>query len=317
MDKFSKIQELLSKRGESQARLNLLPYDGTPEIKTISGKQYLYIRKRVINKITSTYVGEFSDTLYNQLLRNNVQSKQLKKDIRLINKELAQLGYIDNEISDEVALNIEFARANMKQIIYDQAVLEGVRTTFPDTEAIIDNGKVNNMKAEDVQKILNLKHAWEFILDKDVAASKSDYFLASYIAKIVNEGFYQDGGRIRNVPVAIGGTSAIPPIPHELDVKKHINQLLDNSNNKVDTAIELCLYFMKTQIYNDGNKRTAVIFANHFLIANGLGLLVINYEKVEEFKSKLVRYYEDKDIENIKKLLKMCFVPLKSNNKVD
>lgn len=317
MDKFSKIQELLSKRGESQARLNLLPYDGTPEIKTISGKQYLYIRKRVINKITSTYVGEFSDTLYNQLLRNNVQSKQLKKDIRLINKELAELGYIDNEISDEVVLNIEFARANMKQIIYDQAILEGVGTTFPDTEAIIDNGKVNNMKAEDVQKILNLKHAWEFILDKDVAASKSDYFLASYIAKIVNEGFYQDGGRIRNVSVAIGGSSYIPPIPHELDVKKHINQLLDNSNNKVDTAIELCLYFMKTQIYNDGNKRTAVIFANHFLIANGLGLLVINYEKVEEFKSKLVRYYEDKDIENIKKLLKMCFVPLKSNNKVD
>ncbi len=317
MDKFSKIQELLSKRGESQARLNLLPYDGTPEIKTISGKQYLYIRKRVINKITSTYVGEFSDTLYNQLLRNNVQSKQLKKDIRLINKELAQLGYIDNEISDEVALNIEFARANMKQIIYDQAILEGVGTTFPDTEAIIDNGNVNNMKAEDVQKILNLKHAWEFILNKDVAAYKSDYYLASYIAKIVNEGFYQDGGRIRNVSVAIGGSSYIPPIPHELDVKEHINQLVDNSNNKVDTAIELCLYFMKTQIYNDGNKRTAVIFANHFLIANGLGLLVINYEKVEEFKSKLVRYYEDKDIENIKKLLKMCFVPLKSNNKVD
>ena len=317
MDKFSKIQELLSKRGESQARLNLLPYDGTPEIKTISGKQYLYIRKRVINKITSTYVGEFSDTLYNQLLRNNVQSKQLKKDIRLINKELAKLGYIDNEISDEVVLNIEFARANMKQIIYDQAILEGVGTTFPDTEAIIDNGNVNNMKAEDVQKILNLKHAWEFILNKDVAAYKSDYYLASYIAKIVNEGFYQDGGRIRNVPVAIGGTSYISPIPHELDVEKHINQLLDNSNNKVDTAIELCLYFMKTQIYNDGNKRTAVIFANHFLIANGLGLLVINYEKVEEFKSELVRYYEDKDIENIKKLLKMCFVPLKSNNKVD
>jgi prophage maintenance system killer protein len=173
------------------------------------------------------------------------------------------------------------------------------------------------MKAEDVQKILNLKHAWEFILNKDVAAYKSDYYLASYIAKIVNEGFYQDGGRIRNVSVAIGGSSYIPPIPHELDVKKHINQLLDNSNNKVDTAIELCLYFMKTQIYNDGNKRTAVIFANHFLIANGLGLLVINYEKVEEFKSELVRYYEDKDIENIKKLLKMCFVPLKSNNKVD
>ena len=159
MDNFSRIQELLNKRGECQARLNLLPYDGTPEIKTISDKQYVYIRKRVLNKIKSTYVGEFSDTLYNQLLRNNIESKTLKKEIRLINKELINLGYVENDIDSDVILNIEFAKTNIKQIIYDQAVLEGVATTFPDTEAIIDNGKVNNVKAEDVQKILNLKHA--------------------------------------------------------------------------------------------------------------------------------------------------------------
>lgn len=56
----------------------------------------------------------------------------------------------------------------MKMNIYDQAVLEGVATSFPQTEEIIDNGKVTGMTATDVQKILNLKHAWEFILDKDV-----------------------------------------------------------------------------------------------------------------------------------------------------
>ena len=48
--------------------------------------------------------------------------------------------------------------ANMKSIIYDQAVLEGVSTTFPDTELIIENGKVNNVSTEDVLKIINLKH---------------------------------------------------------------------------------------------------------------------------------------------------------------
>ena len=68
------------------------------------------------------------------------------------------------ELSAEVRLNLEFARANMKSNIYDQAVLEGVSTTFPQTEDIIDNGTVNGMTASDVQKILNLKHAWEFIL---------------------------------------------------------------------------------------------------------------------------------------------------------
>ena len=64
----------------------------------------------------------------------------------------------------------------MKMNIYDQAVLEGVATSFPQTEEIIENGKVSGMTATDVQKILNLKHAWEFILDRDVVASRSDYY---------------------------------------------------------------------------------------------------------------------------------------------
>lgn len=313
MKNIEKIQGLLDQRAELQARLNLLPYDGTPEVKTISGKQYIYIRKRVLDKVTSTYVGEFSESLHNQLIKNNAESKKLKKEIRLINKELAQLNYVEKDIEADVVLNIEFAKTNLKQIIYDQTVLEGVGTTFPDTEAIIDNGKVNNVTAENVQKILDLKHAWEFILDKNFATSKSDYYLASYIAKIVNGGFYQNGGRIRNVPVTIGGSSYVPPIPIELDVKETINRILEKPISKVEIAIELCLFVMKTQIFNDGNKRTAVIYANHYLIANGLGLLIVPYNKVDEFKRKLLLFYEDKDVESVKAFLKTCFLPLKHN----
>ena len=80
----------------------------------------------------------------------------------------------------------------MKMNIYDQAVLEGAATSFPQTEEIIENGKVSGMTATDVQKILNLKHAWEFILDCDVVASRSDYYMLSHIARLVNEGFFDD-----------------------------------------------------------------------------------------------------------------------------
>ncbi len=52
---------------------------------------------------------------------------------------------------------------------------------------------------------------------------------------------------------------------------------------------------MKTQIFNDGNKRASVIFANHFLISKGAGLLVIPGENVSEFKKLLVMYYESRD----------------------
>ncbi len=306
MNDFELTQSLLRERAELRSKLNLLPYDGTPEVKELSNGKYLYIRKRILDKVTSTYVGPYSDDLYNLLIRNANEAKLLKKSIRNIDKELAKLGYSEEDVKPNVLINLEFARSNMKKIIYDQAVLEGVGTTFPDTEAIIDNGKVNNMTAEDVQKILNLKHAWEFILDKDVINAPSNYYLSSYIAKLVNEGFYQDGGKIRGVPVTIGGTSYIPPIPIEVLVKEKIDEIRNSNIAKEDIAIELLLYVMKTQIYNDGNKRTAVIFANHFMISNALGLIIIPYDKVQEFKKLLILYYEDKDLNSIKDFLKRC-----------
>ena len=290
---ISQIQELLSKKAELQARLNLLPYDGTPEIKEISGKRYLYIRKRDLDKVKSTYVGEYNDDLFQLLVRNNAEAKQLRKEIRQIDKQLALLGYEESELDNGVLLNLEFARANMKKIIYDQAVLEGVGTTFPDTEAIIENGKVNNVSAEDVLKIINLKHAWQFVIDKDVIQTPSDYYLCSYIARLVNEGLLAipDGGRIRGVPVTIGGSTYVPPLPFEDKVKQDIRDILELKIDDIDKAIELFLYVMKTQIYNDGNKRTAVIYANHYLISKGKGLMVIDYSKVSDFKKHLVAYY--------------------------
>ena len=292
---YSKIQELLHQKADFQARLNLIPYDGSPEIKDREGQKYLYVRKRVGSRLTSTYVDAYSDELYQLLLRNAREARELRKQIRRVEKELAALGYEETELSPRVMLNLDFARANMKANIYDQAVLEGVATTYPQTETIIENGIVSGMTATDVQKILNLKHAWEFILDKDVLSYPTDYYILCHIAKLVNEGFYTDGGRIRGVPVAIGGTSYIPPLPIETVVKENIDAILSDDTDSVDTAIKLCLYCMKTQIFNDGNKRASVIFANHYMISKGQGLIVIPESHVPEFKRLLVAYYEDRD----------------------
>ncbi len=301
---YNEIQELLRSRADLQARLNLMPYDGTPEIKERGDGKYLYVRKRVAGKQTSTYVGAYTEELYNLLLRNAREAREIRKELRSIEKKLGHAGYSEDELSAGVATNIEFARANMKTNIYDQAVLEGVATSFPQTEEIIENGKVSGMTATDVQKILNLKHAWEFILDRDVVASRSDYYMLSYIAGLVNEGFFADGGRIRGVPVTIGGTSYVPPLPNEFDVKDRIREITEEADEAIDIAIKLCLYCMKTQVFMDGNKRAAVIFANHYLIAHGGGFLVIPEKEVPEFKRLLVKYYEGEDISVIAAFMK-------------
>ena len=310
---YSEIQELLRSRADLNARLNLMPYDGTPEIKERGDGKYLYVRKRVAGKQTSTYVGTYTEELYNLLLRNSREAREIRKSLRSIEKQLVAAGYSEDELSTDVINNIEFARANMKMNIYDQAVLEGVATSFPQTEEIIDNGKVYGMTATDVQKILNLKHAWEFILDRDVVSSRSDYYMLSHIARLVNEGFFAEGGRIRGVPITIGSSSYVPPLPNELDVKDRIREIVEEEDEAINIAIKLCLYCMKTQIFLDGNKRASVIFANHYLISHGGGFLVIPEKEVPEFKRLLVKYYEGEDISVIASFMKeRCWKTIQS-----
>lgn len=312
MSDFELVQSLIKEKAEAEARLNLIPYDGSPEIKENASGRYLYIRKRIAGRLTSTYVDVYSDALYQLLLRNAKESRELKKQIRKLKKRLAELGYEEGELSKDVLINLDLARSNMKSSIYDQAVLEGVATTFPQTEDIIDNGTVNGMTAGDVQKILNLKHAWEFILDEDVLRSDCDYYLLCHIAKLVNEGFYSDGGRIRGVPVTTGGCDYIPPIPIEIDVNDAVKDITLSDSSDIEKAVRLCLYVMKTQVFIDGNKRAAVIFANHYLISHGAGLLIIPEKQVSDFKKLLVKFYEKDDFDAISSfLIEKCWRKIK------
>ena len=286
------INEVLQQRADVNARLALIPYEGTPEVKERNGKRYLYMRKRVGGRLTSTYVDVYSEELHQLLLRNAAEARRLRKELRALEKQLAQLGYSEDDLSPHVLLNLDFARANMKSSIYDQAVLEGVSTTFPQTEDIIENGRVSGVTASDVQKILNLKHAWEFILDKDVLRCPSDFSLLSHVAALVNEGFYNDGGRVRGVPVAIGGTTYVPPLPQETVVRERLDAMLLREEQPIDKAIDLCIECMKWQVFMDGNKRAAIIYANHYLIAQGGGLLIVPEKLVPTFRSLLIAHYE-------------------------
>lgn len=157
--KIIETQNLLQNKADLQVKLKSMAYDGFPEVKELSGGKYLYVRKRVGSRLTSTYVDVYSVDLFDLLLRNAKEAKEIRKQIRHIDSKLASLGYQRSELSSRVVMNIDFARSNLKEFIYDQVVLEGIAISFPQTEEIIDNGKVVGVTASDVQKILNLKHA--------------------------------------------------------------------------------------------------------------------------------------------------------------
>lgn len=303
MENRVEILNLLSEREQLNKRLQTLVY-GTPEIRERNGKKYLYVHYRENGLSLTKYVDEYSEELYNSMLYVNATAKLIKKQLREIDKQLKNWGYQEKKIEDKVAHNIDFAKKYLVDTIYKQAVLEGIATTYADTETIIEGGKVNNMTADDVLKVINLKHAWEFILNKDVINSPTNFALLCEINRFVEEGFYYNAGRLRSTPVSIGGTTWKPDLPIESLIKEQLQDILNLNFDIVDKAIELLLFTMKKQIFIDGNKRTAVIFANHFLISHAKGLIVIPENKVEEYKKLLIAYYEGKDKNSIKEFLK-------------
>ena len=310
MEEKMEIMNLLQNKQLLEHELQSLAY-GSVEIRENDSNKYIYVHYREDGVALTKYVGEYSDELYNLVLNNGIKAKELKKQIREINKKLKQLNYTEEELSEKVAQNIDFAKRHLVDTIYKQAILEGVATTFADTENIIEGGKVNNMTSEDILKIVNLKHAWEFILNKNVIISDTNFALLCEINKMVEEGFYYSAGKVRNVPVTIGGTIWKPDLPIESVIKEELEKIFNSKMDEIDRGIELLLYTMKKQIFIDGNKRTSVIFSNHYLISKGKGIIAIPAELTEEFKDLLIPYYEGKDEKKIKKFIKeKCYMAI-------
>ena len=311
MDKIYRILQLLQIIKFSEIELNNLVY-GSVEIREKNDNKYIYTHYRVDEKSLTKYVGEYTEELYNSTSLNNIQAKRLKKEIKDAKKELKEYDIFSGELSDKVKTNIDFVRANLKYIIYSQAIIEGITTTQFETENIIEDDKVNDMKPSDIQKIINLKHTWEFILDGNVMSTPTNYAILCYINKLVLNGFFYDPGKLRNVPVTISGSTYVPDFPIESDIKDDINKIINSKKTIVDKSIELFLYVARKQMFIDGNKRTSLIFANHYLVSHGKGLIYIPEDRIKEFKKLLVGFYETNNNKKVKEYIKKyCYIDIK------
>ncbi len=283
---------------------------GTIEVREQRESRYIYLHRRQGEILKTIYVGKYTEELYNDLLSNNKRAQVIKKSLQVLLNKLRSKGITPFNLSDKVKLNIDFAKRNLIDSIYKQAVLEGVAVTFLDTETIIEGGKVSGVSVDDIQKINNLKHAWQFILDEGVLTSPSSYDVLCFINRLVEEGFYYNAGSLRSVPVSISGTKWKPDLPIESLVKEELSTIL-SIDDIYERALNSLLFVTKKQLFIDGNKRTAVIFANHILISNGAGLVVIPEDKVDEYKKLLIHYYEtDEKVKIIDFLSKFCLTKI-------
>lgn len=188
--------------------------------------------------------------------------------------------------------NIFLAKRNIVDSIWKSANLEGISITFPETQQIYDGGNVSHLRIDEIVTINNLKHAWQFILNSINTDINFNYI--SSIHSLVGSNIVESPGKIRIYNVNMAGTKWRPDLP---SMEKLENLLIDINKIESDTirTIRLMLKLMKMQLFNDGNKRTAMLVANHELIKNGRGIIAIDEEDKIEFGERLIRYYENED----------------------
>ncbi|WP_225356735.1 Fic family protein [Ligilactobacillus salivarius] len=83
--------------------------------------------------------------------------------------------------------------------------------------------------------------------------------------------------------------------------ENYLQELLKDKNKSVtEKSIEIMYHLMKNKIFWNGNKRTATLVANKYMIDNGVGLINIPLYCWDEWNKLISDYYYDNDMSKIK-----------------
>lgn len=194
--------------------------------------------------------------------------------------------------------NIFLAKKVLVAQIHNLSRFENCQTTLLQTEQIINGQNVASASLGDIQTILNLKRAYQYVIRHISDGLPVDIPLLKKINSIVAQEDSLAPGDFRTGTVGVtlvDGSRHTPPAMSEVDVQNLLGQIENRSNSTTETAIRSMLAFMRQQIFWDGNKRTATLFANAMLIEKGCGILEISELQMPEFNTKLSDFYRSGD----------------------
>ena len=211
-----------------------------------------------------------------------------------------------------IEYNLSLTRKMLASNIFNSARLEGINITYEDTKKVLEGVNVPSLRLDEINCILNLRDAWNFTLSNIDTDITLDFIckVNSFVSR--NESL--EWGVLRTGKVGINGVDYIPDIPNREDVITNINEIL-KEENITGRSLNLMLYLMRSQIFWDGNKRTAMIVANKLLISNGCGIISVKEDDINEFNKLLTEYYNTGNKDKIIPFLyDKCIFGLELNN---
>ena len=204
--------------------------------------------------------------------------------------------------------NILLARRFMSESVYRSAVLEGINITYPEALTICDGYGISGITIDELNAVYDLKSAWEWILEninEDISVNS-----LCRLNELIGRHTFDNAGTIRTenaltikVSLSDGGFFYPELPPEKVVIDKTITELIAEAS--IDSSLDLFCYVCKAQLFVNGNKRTATLITNMFLIQNGLGIFSIPIDKKTEFCDLLTKFYEnDANIDALKVFLR-------------
>lgn len=185
--------------------------------------------------------------------------------------------------------NIFLAKRNLVDSIWKEARLEGIAVTYPQTADVLEGRVVANLSLEQNLALNNLKQAWRYVLDEPHAI---DFGALLRLNLLIGQGgVVRYAGELRDGLVRIGGTDFVPAVPDESQARSEFTRII-SVEEPVMRALLAFAWTCRSQLFRDGNKRTAQLIANDILIHSGEGILAVPIDSQDEFFGLLVAFYE-------------------------
>lgn len=189
--------------------------------------------------------------------------------------------------------NIFFAKRKLVDNIYKSANLEGIAVTFADTYSFMNNVNTGKISVDDMLKLKGLKDAWEYILNHIDDKVDLD-FIKKIHFEICKGQNVKPLGEFREKGVGITGTNWRPKLPSECNYEEELYQIFKIQND-LERCLNLFCYIQRSQMFQDGNKRVANLVSNKEMIRCGQGIISIPVDKIGEYFTRLIKYYESND----------------------
>lgn len=203
------------------------------------------------------------------------------------------------------------AREHLSNLISDAIDLDGICSSAPNLETMIENGFIGGTKFFDKKTTLNMLRAWETLFDlvcnDKFAITKS---IACQIHEKASEGEFLGSGYFRLESLIILGTNFRLPRPESLDeLWEKMCIEAENIMDIYEKAIFIFLEISRNQFFLDLNKRIGKVMMNGILLMHGYPIITIPPEKHKKLNNLMLEFYVSHNHKDLFNFLTSCTDP--------